>query len=66
MGNETGNGLSGMRLDRRSEKKLSRMGKGMDYILFGMRMGRKREKELSKMGNKMDYGLYGMRMDRRN
>ena len=43
-----------MRMDRRNEKELSRMGKKMDYGLIGMRADRKRKKELTRMEKQMD------------
>jgi len=41
----------------RRKKKLSRMGKKMDYGRGGMRMDRRRQKGLTRMENKLVNGL---------
>ena len=43
--------LSGMRMDRRNGKELTRMGKKMVNGLNGIQMDRKKGKELTRMGN---------------
>ena len=50
-GKEGGEGISGIRTDRRNMKELIRMGKQMDYGLIGIRVDRKKKKELTRMGN---------------
>ena len=44
------NGLSGMIMDRKKVKELSRMGKKMDYVLLGIIMDRRSMKKLTRMG----------------
>ena len=44
--------LTFMKMDRKSLKGLSRMGKKMDSLLGGMEMERKSMKELTRMGKK--------------
>ena len=42
--------LNGMKMDRRCQKELTRMGKEMDYGLGGMIMDRSIKKEFTRMG----------------
>ena len=41
--------LNVMKMDRRGQKELTRMGKKMDYGLCGMRMGKNRKKVIGKI-----------------
>ena len=60
------NGLAGMRMDRRVQKELTRMGNKTGNGLGGMRMERRGMKEFTRMGNQTGNGLTGTNTEIRN
>ena len=51
MGNSMVNGLLGMRMDRRSQKEITRLAKKMENGLGGISVDRSGQKKLTRMGN---------------
>lgn len=54
--------LNGMKMDRRCQKEITRMGKEMDYGLGGMIMDRSIKKELTRMGKGLILNHLGTNM----